>query len=173
MISYCIFFRETLSRIKQLFLKNVFQTNFDSFFAPDLIFNVTVLFFRSIKNKLFCSGAIPALSDLYLGNNQLQAIDFNFECIKNLRFLDLSYNKIKRISKTDLARIDGFFHQPHDGAIDVPRKINLIGNPYICDCYLRPVFDWLTNTTTNLYRKNDMRCYSGTPTVNAGIYIVQ
>ena len=122
---------------------------------------------------MFCSGAIPALSDLYLGNNQLQAIDFNFECIKNLRFLDLSYNKIKRISKTDLARIDGFFHQPHDGAIDVPRKINLIGNPYICDCYLRPVFDWLTNTTTNLYRKNDMRCYSGTPTVNAGIYIEQ
>jgi len=123
------------------------------------------------SDKLFCSGAVPNLSDLYLGNNQLQDINFNFECIKDLRFLDLSYNKIKRLDKTSLARIDKVFHQPHDNS-DIPRKINLIGNPFVCDCYLRPVFDWLMNTTTNLYRKNDMRCYTGSPSSNAGRRIV-
>ena len=131
--------------------------------------NDDFIFCRSSEgsDKLFCSGAVPNLSDLYLANNQLQDINFNFECIKDLRFLDLSYNKIKRLDKTSLARIDNVFHQPHDNS-DIPRKINLIGNPFVCDCYLRPVFDWLMNTTTNLYRKNDMRCYTGSPSSNAG-----
>ena len=111
------------------------------------------------------------MSDLYLANNQLQDINFNLECIKDLRFLDLSYNKIKRLDKTSLARIDKVFHQPHDNS-DIPRKINLIGNPFVCDCYLRPVFDWLMNTTTNLYRKNDMRCYTGSPSSNAGNFLL-
>jgi len=113
-----------------------------------------------IKDNLFCGQNLPDLEELYLGNNQLQKLDLNFECIEKLHFLDLSYNKIKRLSEKDLDRIGRNF--------DDTKKIDLTGNPYVCDCYLRPLFDWLSNKTTYLNRKNQMRCYTGTPAVNAG-----
>ena len=109
---------------------------------------------------MFCGQNLPDLEELYLGNNQLQKLDLNFECIEKLHFLDLSYNKIKRLSEKDLDRIGRNF--------DDTKKIDLTGNPYVCDCYLRPLFDWLSNKTTYLNRKNQMRCYTGTPAVNAG-----
>ena len=41
----------------------------------------------SITDNTFCD--LPALQDLYLGDNQLTDIDFNMKCIKKLRMLDL------------------------------------------------------------------------------------
>ena len=75
-------------------------------------------------------------------------------------FWDLSYNKIKRLSELDLDRIGRHFNDT--------KKIDLIGNPYVCDCYLQPLYDWLSNKTTYLNRKNQMRCNTGTPAENAG-----
>ena len=109
---------------------------------------------------MFCGENLPDLEELYLGNNQLQKLDLSFECIEKQHFLDLSYNKIKRLSKMDLDRVGRHFNDT--------KKIDLTGNPYVCDCYLRPLYDWLSNQTTYLNRKNQMRCYTGTPAVNAG-----
>ena len=41
----------------------------------------------SITKDTFCG--LPELKDLYLGDNQLTDIDFNINCINNLRYLDL------------------------------------------------------------------------------------
>ena len=110
---------------------------------------------------------VPALTDLYLANNQLFDVNFQFECIEHLRFLDLSYNKIKRINRATMSRIDQVFKTPQNST-DPIRKINLIGNPYVCDCNLRPMFDWLQNSKANLYRREEMRCYKGIPEMNSG-----
>lgn len=123
------------------------------------------------SERLFCSGVLPELSDLYLGDNQLQDINFDFACIKKLHFLDLSRNKIKRLDKLTLNRIDNVFHMPHNKN-DSIRKIDLTGNPFVCDCYLRDLYDWLTETSTNLYRRDQMRCFTGNPIQNAGKRIV-
>ena len=53
-------------------------------------------------------------------------------------------------------------------AADRPRKINLVGNPFVCDCNLRHLFDWLANTNANLRHREEMRCYTGIPEANAG-----
>ena len=98
---------------------------------------------------MFCD--LPALSDLYLGDNQLKSIEFEFECIKKLRFLDLQYNKIKRLDNKTLKRIDKTF----GGRTD--RKINLIQNPWVCDCYLEPFINWVLTTNTSLHRKQVRR----------------
>lgn len=121
-----------------------------------------------LDEKIFCSmDAAPALSHLYLSNNQLFNLNFDFECIEKLQYLDVSYNKIKRLSQATLQRIDRYFTQPKK-AEDYIRKINLLGNPYVCDCNLRPMFDWLGETQANLERRDSMRCYTGIPEVNAG-----
>lgn len=94
---------------------------------------------------MFCD--LPALSDLHLGDNQLKSIEFEFECIKKLRFLDLQYNKIKRLDNKTLKRIDKTFGG------ETGRRINLIQNPWVCDCYLKPFINWVLTTNASLYRK--------------------
>ena len=79
----------------------------------------------------------------------------------------MSYNKIKRINTATMSRIDKMFKTPKNST-DPIRKINLIGNPYVCDCNLRPMFDWLQGSTANLFRREEMRCYKGIPEMNSG-----
>lgn len=122
----------------------------------------------NISNNFFCSDVFPALTYLYLANNQLYDLDFNLTCIKKLKFLDVSYNKIKRLSKVTRDKIDRVFKQPHNSTDTDFRKINLIGNPYVCDCNLRDMFDWLQNTRANLQHREEMRCYKGVPEMNSG-----
>jgi hypothetical protein len=171
--------------LKELHLTNAFTEVIDSKYYLDDLMDIflasemkTLLRLHldqneiwTIRDDLFCS--LPALTDLYLANNQLYDINFGFDCIKNLTFLDLSFNKIKRISSATLERIDQVFHQPTNDDADEPannkiRRINLNHNPFVCDCNLRPMFDWLTTTTTNLYKPDELRCYTGIPERNAG-----
>ena len=53
---------------------------------------------------MFCM--LPALTDLYLGDNQLRVLNFSLECLKKIKYLDLEYNKIKRFDKRTLDKID-------------------------------------------------------------------
>ena len=84
------------------------------------------------------------------------------------QYLDVSYNKIKRLQPKTLERIGNFFKQPENKDSFV-RKLNMIGNPFVCDCTLRPMFDWLSNTQANLYSRDRLRCYTGVPEANAGM----
>ncbi len=154
--------------LRELRLTNAFTEIIDSkYYLDDLqdIFlasNMTTLYklhlgqneIWSISDRLFCS--LPALSDLYLENNQIYDINFGFACIKKLRFLDLSYNKIKRLRSSTLKRIDETFHQPQRST-DPIRKLNLLGNPFVCDCNLIPFQRWLSESTANLYKKDQLR----------------
>jgi len=94
---------------------------------------------------MFCD--LPGLKDLYLGDNQLKSIDFRFDCIKKLRFLDLQYNKIKRLDGHTMKQIDNAFANQRE------RKINLIQNPWVCDCYLKPFIEWVLTTNSSLHQK--------------------
>ena len=71
--------------------------------------------------KMFCG--LPGLKDLYLGDNQLKSIDFEFDCIKKLRYLDLQYNKMKRLDQQTMKRID------HKFGGNKGMQITLIQNP--------------------------------------------
>ena len=85
---------------------------------------------------MFCG--LPGLKDLYLGDNQLKSIDFDFGCIKQLRFLDLQYNKIKRLDGHTMQQIDNKFGGQKR------MQINLIQNPWVCDCKSIPFYYDLT-----------------------------
>ena len=94
---------------------------------------------------MFCD--LPGLKQLYLGDNQLKSIEFDFDCIEKLQYLDLQYNKIKRLDGHTMQRIDKVFGGRKN------RKINLIQNPWVCDCYLKPFIDWVLSTNSSLQHK--------------------
>lgn len=113
-------------------------------------------------NDMFCD--LPELMDLHLGDNQLTDINFSLDCLRQLRYLDLEYNKITNLGSETLVKLDKAFASKD-------RKIDLHGNPYTCDCHFMPFFDWLKKTKINLQNKDDMRCYTGKPEYNAGLRI--
>ena len=49
---------------------------------------------------MFCQ--LASLEELYLGDNQLQGVEFDLGCLRNLRHLDLEYNKIRRFDNSTL-----------------------------------------------------------------------
>ncbi len=61
--------------------------------------------------KMFCN--LPSLMDLYLGDNNLTDINFDFSCLRNLRFLDLRDNRINTLSNYTLNK---FADLPNEGA---------------------------------------------------------
>lgn len=111
-------------------------------------------------DDLFC--VLPNLTDLYLGDNQLETINFSLDCLEKLRYLDLQYNKIKRLDQKTIEKIERVF------AYNDNRTLSLKGNPFRCDCNLKNVYQWLANTSITFYHKEELRCYDGTPAINAG-----
>lgn len=113
------------------------------------------------SDDLFCD--LPSLMDLHLGDNQLTDINFSLSCLRQLRYLDLEYNKITNIPKKTLDLLEDVF-----GNHSSTSQIDLHGNPYTCDCHMMPFFDWLKTTRARLVNKDEMRCYDGLPASNAG-----
>jgi len=114
---------------------------------------------------IFCE--LPQLTDLYLGDNQLTSIDFALECLDKLTYLDVEYNKIKRLDNATMAKIEKIFAKG-----DSKHVLNLKGNPFSCDCDLRPMYEWLTSTSVQFFQKEELRCFDGFPESNAGKRII-
>jgi len=118
---------------------------------------------------MFCQ--LPELLDLHLSDNQLTDINFSLDCLKKLRYLDLEYNKIRNLPQTTLEKLDQVFghkEEGRDGSMRYTRQLDLHGNPYNCDCHMKPLKKWLNQTKINLMNKEAMRCYDGVPESNAG-----
>ncbi|XP_040581557.1 trophoblast glycoprotein [Lepeophtheirus salmonis] len=112
-----------------------------------------------IQDKnMFC--ILPSLRELYIGDNQLQSIDIALNCLKKLTLLDVRYNKIKRLDKETIDRLEQAFGNGSG-------RLIMNENPFHCDCHLRPFYDWVFNTKANI-NKEDLRCYDGWPKGNAG-----
>lgn len=72
----------------------------------------------SIKNpNMFC--CLPSLMDLQLGDNNISEVNFNFDCIQNLRFLDLRNNKIHSISNRTLDKFEKLHKQGVEIKLDL------------------------------------------------------
>jgi len=111
---------------------------------------------------MFCP--LVALEELYLGDNQLQGVEFDIQCLRNLRHLDLEYNKIRRFPNSTLRTFDRVFGSDNSEA----KQLNLKGNAFRCDCHLKNFAHWLQETDVQFYHKEEIRCYDGYPKIVAG-----
>jgi len=116
-------------------------------------------------DDMFCE--LPELLDIYLGDNQLTDISFSLECLRKLRYVDLSYNKFRNLKESTLHKIDQVFSNTN-------KKIDLHGNPFHCDCNMNFLRDWMMGGRDKrfLVNREEMRCYDGYPEFNAGIRII-
>ncbi|XP_049845926.1 phospholipase A2 inhibitor beta [Schistocerca gregaria] len=110
--------------------------------------------------KVFCD--LPALMDLHLGDNKLKDLDFNIECLPNLRFIDLEKNDISVLDSKQLDKLDIL------PARNQSLLVDLGGNPFTCDCRITDFYKWLQNTHVTVRNKGSLQCHSGLPESNAG-----
>ncbi|KAF2356399.1 Leucine-rich repeat [Trinorchestia longiramus] len=106
------------------------------------------------NTSIFCQ--LPALTQLYLGDNRLSDLDFRLDCVPDLTYIDLQRNNINRLSSEAISSIDRFSKISN-------LTIELRKNPFICDCLLRAFVAWLKKTKVVLRDYDDYRCAEGIP----------
>ncbi|KAL3882135.1 hypothetical protein ACJMK2_028506 [Sinanodonta woodiana] len=87
----------------------------------------------------FCS-RFQGIETLLISNNRIEAV-YNraFESLLNLRFLDLSYNRIHVLRETALTT----------SFSSIKPFVKLQGNPFRCDCNMKWMKDWQSSTDRN------------------------
>lgn len=154
--------------LEELHLTNAFSDNTSAELSEDLhdIFmnsNLTKLThlhleqneIRSFDDKrVFCD--LPSLSDLHLGDNLLEEINFNVLCLNHLRFLDLERNRFTQMKLKDLNVLDKLSETP---GRDKELVIDLTYNPLACDCTVNNIQDWLKKTKVNIRNLDNLYCY--------------
>lgn len=102
--------------------------------------------------KVFCD--LKNLTDLYLANNELEGLNFEIECLPQLRFINLEVNKIERFTKKDLDTFDSFPKNNRTLSIDIR------DNPFLCDCVTNNLYPWLRKTKVIVRSNKTIKCHS-------------
>ncbi|GBN29931.1 hypothetical protein AVEN_249888-1 [Araneus ventricosus] len=151
--------------LRELHLRNAFTEKIK---AGDYLNNLAEIFENSSLNHLrvlnmenneisgiyhgeFCS--LPALEELYLGDNHLKDIPMNFSCLKYLKMLDVGNNFIPYLSDQTIKSLENTKHL----------KLNLTANPFRCDCRMTNTYHWMKSTPLNLVNKEHFYCFEGFP----------
>lgn len=112
---------------------------------------------RKFKDKrVFCD--LPSLSDLHLGDNLLEEINFNVYCLKNLRFLDLERNKFTQMKIKDLHALDVLTESEENKSNLI---IDITYNELACDCTINNIQDWVKKTKVTIRNLDRIYCYKG------------
>lgn len=104
--------------------------------------------------KVFCD--LPSLRDLHLGDNFLKDINFEVNCLKNLRFLDLERNKFDFVKTHDLLLLNELEARP-DRTTNLIVDFNL--NPFTCDCKISAFRTWIHSTNVTVRNKETLMCF--------------
>lgn len=100
--------------------------------------------------RVFCP--LPRLLDLHLSNNQLTGIDFNLDCMSNLRFIDLEGNHIRGLSDEQLSTLDNVQSGNKSLVID------LSNNLFSCGCNIEKLYSWLHTTKVIVRNSESIQC---------------
>lgn len=151
----------------ELHLTNAFADNTDEALANDLhdIFvnsNLTKLFkihleqneIKKFKDEfVFCD--LPSLMDLYLADNYIPNLNFNVNCVKKLRFLDLEHNNITRFKQAELDTLDRMAYPFRNRSL----VIDIVGNPFPCNSAIKDLYIWMHKTNVTIRNKELIQCH--------------
>ena len=89
----------------------------------------------------------PSLETLRLSSNQMVYLTrHDFAGLSSLRTLDLSYNRLRAIEDGSLESLQSL------------QEIDLSGNNWSCDCYSKPLKDFLDNFPYHKGMREDLVC---------------
>lgn len=101
---------------------------------------------------------LPKLKVLYLDHNFIDKIDFDLNCLNenksNLELLHLETNRISTINSDFIEKLKTF------AAFNPDFRVQLLDNPFKCDCSLFSFFSWLKSdeSTNVVYNKFNLIC---------------
>lgn len=104
--------------------------------------------------RIFCE--LPNLMDLHMGDNYLTTINFDLDCLDNLRFLDLKRNKFTHIKDADLLLLDKIDRQHSQASSNLIVDFDL--NPFTCDCRIVSLLVWLQHTNVTVRNYEHFYC---------------
>lgn len=95
----------------------------------------------------FPRGLQSKLQTLRLSSNQMEFLSRqDFTGLGQLRKLDLSYNRLRSIEDGSL------------GSLQSLQEIDLSGNDWSCDCYMRPLKEFLDNNPYHKGQREQLVC---------------
>jgi len=115
--------------------------------------------------RTFCH--LPALEHLYIGSNRLTNMNMHLLCLDKLQYLDLEYNSIRRLSSNATSHLEAL------AARNPGFSLKLTGNPFYCDCDIKPFYEWMQTTRVRLLNSETYRCFEGRPTNNENLPVMQ
>ena len=101
---------------------------------------------------------LPKLKVLYLDHNFIDKIDFDMNCLNenksSLEVLHLETNRISTISAEFIEKLKTF------AAFNLDFRVQLLNNPFKCDCSLFSFYKWLKSeeSTKVVYNKFNLKC---------------
>ncbi|KAK3588937.1 hypothetical protein CHS0354_023697 [Potamilus streckersoni] len=136
---------------------------------------------RKLPEDIFGNNAMLLVIDLH--GNHLTNFNINLTRQSNIRYLDLSENNLRNISKSlidvleshfetqsgqsidvftckNLSKVESDFNQDSCQQLQAPQNLtlNLAGNPFECDCDNIYFIEWISNTKIDLASKHSLKC---------------
>lgn len=102
--------------------------------------------------RVFCD--LPSLMDLHLGDNLLKEINFNVNCLKKLRFLDLQRNKFEFVKQRDINALE----ELNKSRKNINLTIDFLDNPLTCDCPIYTFQKWAANSSVEIRNWRKLSC---------------
>lgn len=125
---------------------------------------------------------ISSLLSLNLAGNNLMIIPGeSFQGLENLKFLDLSGNRIGDIepnglyglSKLQVLKLENnalrsLYHDTIEHLSSSLQTIHLYSNPWVCDCKVRWLREWMANGTEDIWQQPNKPIVCDGPSINRG-----
>ncbi|KAF0304252.1 Slit 1 protein [Amphibalanus amphitrite] len=124
---------------------------------------------KEIKGKSF--HRVSNVKTLILNHNDLYIVEKKhhprvFSNFDNLEALHLT--------NAFTEKVDSKWYMLDQMVVKNPSfSVKLIGNPFVCDCDIRPFYQWMRTTRVELLRSADYRCFEGRPASNENLPILE
>ncbi|VDI53655.1 Hypothetical predicted protein [Mytilus galloprovincialis] len=105
-------------------------------------------------NQINCFNSVRSMRNLQrinMSNNQLQSFDASLEYNLNLEYIDLSNNRISKLSEDNMRDLTAIAGQHNVEVI-------LSGNVLLCTCDTLHILEWMIKTKVKLVKRNEYLC---------------
>ncbi|KAK2184276.1 hypothetical protein NP493_274g02011 [Ridgeia piscesae] len=143
--------------LKKLYLNNAFESRI----------NATMVHATPLSYVFGSKTVMGNLEDLHLASNDMYFVDSEILCnMPKLRYLDLSHNHIYKLpcNATCLGGLQHLLFQNNSlshmsqeciSSLQQPAlktlELNIIDNPFTCDCHMRPQYEWMLNSSSSAH----------------------
>lgn len=97
---------------------------------------------------------MKSIQSINISKNEIQSFDASLAQTGNLEYLDLSGNRLEKLSEDTMKHLDKL-------AFKKTIKVDLSGNTLLCTCHTLKFLRWMKTTKTDLLKRDEYLCTHG------------